>query len=135
VLKIKIFSPGKTKEQWLSEALIEYEKRLSREMSIEWVQNYEGLVKESSYLCLDSQGKSFSSPEFSKFFYKEVEKGGARLSIVIGGPEGIPDSIRLGAAECISFSKLTFTHQMVRLILLEQLYRATQIAKGTKYHK
>jgi len=135
MLKIKIFSPGKTKEEWLSHALTEYEKRLSKELSIEWIPSYEGLKKERYYLCLDPQGQSYTSLEFSKFLYKAFETGGARLNFVIGGPEGIPEPIRSNAYQLISLSKLTFTHQMVRLILLEQLYRAVQIEKGTEYHK
>lgn len=135
MLKIKIFSPGKTKDEWLSTALAEYEKRLSKDLSIEWIYGYQGLEKEHSYLCLDPQGESFTSPAFSKFLYKKFEESGSRLTIVIGESEGIPEEIKEKANRLISFSPLTFTHQMTRLILLEQLYRAVQIEKGSAYHK
>ena len=135
MLKIKIFSPGKTKESWLIAALSEYEKRLSKELSIEWIPSFEGLKRVPRFICLDPQGTMFSSPEFSKFLYHHFEKEGARLHFVIGESEGIPQEILSKASHKISFSKLTFTHQMARLILLEQLYRAVQIEKGTAYHK
>jgi len=135
MLKIKIFSPGKTQKQWLSDALSEYEKWLSRDISIIWINSYEKLPRERSYICLDLGGKRFTSPEFSKFLYQKFEEGGARLNIVIGGAEGIPEEIIQGATDCVCFSTLTFTHQMIRLILLEQIYRALQIEKGSEYHR
>ncbi|NGX51182.1 MAG: Ribosomal RNA large subunit methyltransferase H [Chlamydiae bacterium] len=135
MFKIKIFSPGKTKEPWLRDALAEYEKRLRGEVSIEWMVNCERVQKEGAYICLDVEGEDLTSPEFSKFLYKKFERGGSRLNIVIGGPEGVPEELRKNATECISFSKLTFTHQMIRVILLEQIYRAVQIEKGSGYHR
>lgn len=140
VIKVKIFSVGKTKEKWLEEAFQEYVKRLSQEISIEclWAKDNEQLVewvnKERAPLLLDPNGKMQSSEEFSKFFFDQAEKKGSRLTFVIGGPEGLPSDL-LKTKEKISFSPMTFTHQMVRLILLEQIYRAVQINKGTLYHK
>ena len=135
MLKIKIFSPGKIKDSWLSKALSEYEKRLSKDLVIEWFSSFEGLKKVRRFICLDLQGEMLSSSGFSKFLYNNFEKEGARLNFVIGESEGIPQHILSKAIHRISFSKLTFTHQMIRLILLEQLYRAVQIEKGTAYHK
>lgn len=133
MLKIKIISPGKMKEAWLKEALAEYEKRLTGTVSIEWI--LKEALPESPYICLDPNGKAFTSPNFSKFLYDEWESCGSRLTFVIGGPEGLNQEILSGARHTISFSSLTFTHQVARLILLEQIYRATQIEKGTAYHK
>ncbi len=139
--KIKIFSIGKTKEAWLLDALNEYEKRLSSHMSIQWVlaKNNEQLIsfleKEEPPIVLDVEAKQFTSEEFSKQIFSSLEKLGSRLSFVIGGAEGIPAPILAKAFTTISFSKLTFTHQMIRLLLLEQLYRASEIQKGSGYHK
>lgn len=133
MLKIKIITPGKMKERWLEEALAEYEKRLTGSIFIEWV--LKEVKPDSPYICLHPEGESFTSLEFSKFLYKEWEKQGSRLTIIIGGPTGLSSQILKGASHLISLSNLTFTHQHTRLILLEQIYRATQIEKGTDYHK
>ena len=141
MFKIKIFTIGKTKESWLSLANEEYHKRLKHQASIEWIlckgndQLTELLEKESSWICLDPTGKTMTSQEFSLWFFKELEREGSRLNIVIGGAEGIPSSIKSKSKGLISLSKLTFTHQITRLILLEQIYRAFEIQKGSEYHK
>lgn len=133
MLKIKIISPGKVKESWLKEALAEYEKRLTGTIAIEWI--HKEIIPEAPYICLDPNGKTLTSPSFSKFLYNEWEACGSRLTFVIGGPEGLSQNILSGARQILSFSSLTFTHQAIRLLLLEQIYRATQIEKGTGYHK
>lgn len=140
MLKLKIISVGKTKEEWLELALDEYLKRLKPNVTIEfvWAKNDEQLLtlveKEPAYICLDASGSLMSSEEFSKYLHQKFEQGGSRLAMVIGGPEGLPPKLKQHA-NCISLSRMTLTHQMVRLILLEQIYRAFEIAKGTKYHK
>lgn len=133
MLKIKIISPGKIKESWLKEALAEYEKRLTGIVTVEWI--LKEITPEVPYICLDPKGKTFTSPAFSKFLYNEWEACGSRLTFVIGGPDGLSQDILSGARKTLSFSPLTFTHQAIRLLLLEQIYRATQIEKGTAYHK
>jgi 23S rRNA (pseudouridine1915-N3)-methyltransferase len=139
--KVKIITVGKTKEKWLSEGLEEYHKRLQAHMQIEWLlaKNLSGLIsyaeKEKTYISLDPKGLLLSSEEFSKEIYKQFEKGGSRISFIIGDAEGIPPSILSSSRLVLSFSPLTFTHQLCRLILLEQLYRASEIARGSPYHK
>lgn len=133
MLKIKIISPGKIKEPWLKEALAEYEKRLTGTVSIEWI--LDDITPHTPYICLDPHGKPFTSPSFSKFLYQEWEACGSRLTFVIGGPDGLSQDLLSGARHTLSFSPLTFTHQAIRPLLLEQIYRATQIEKGTAYHK
>lgn len=134
--KIKIFAIGKSKEKWLSEALAEYEARLSSYLSIEWflAKDDKALTlwaeEESSFIALDPMGKSFTSETFSKRLIKSM-----RASIFIGGAEGLPASIKTKAKELWSLSPLTFTHQMTRIILLEQIYRAFEIHRGSPYHK
>lgn len=139
--KITIFSPGKHKESWLTESLAEYEKRLQPHMEIHWVfaKNSEHLAlllkKEPFFLALTPAAKQFSSEEFSYFLTDMLEKNGCRLQFVIGGAEGLSPSILQAAKGTISLSSMTFTHQMTRLLLLEQLYRAIEIQKGSGYHK
>lgn len=140
MLKLKIISVGKTKETWLNDAIDEYRKRLSPILQIEFIlakndlNLIELLKNESQFVCLDSTGDMFTSLQFSKFIQEQFISNGSRLSLVIGGPDGIPSEIKK-KSRLISLSLMTMTHQMVRLILLEQIYRAFEIAKGSKYHK
>ncbi len=140
MLKLKVFSVGKNKEAWMEQALEEYVLRLKPVLDIDfiWVKNDAQLValvqKEKQVVCLDPDGEPLDSPEFSAFFHRNLQAGGSRLSMVIGGAEGLPEILKKGAS-LISLSRLTFTHQLARLILIEQVYRAFEIAKGTAYHK
>jgi 23S rRNA (pseudouridine1915-N3)-methyltransferase len=140
VIRIKLLSVGKTKESWLEEAVANYVKRLSSHVAFEfiWVKDDEQLAqkihKEPRVILLDPQGASMSSVEFSEFLFKEIEKGNSRISMVIGGPEGLSDDLRK-QFPLVSLSKMTFTHQITRLIILEQIYRAFEIARGSQYHK
>jgi 23S rRNA (pseudouridine1915-N3)-methyltransferase len=141
MLKIKIFSIGKTKEPWLQEASEEYQKRIKNHIQVDWIlckndeQLTQTLEKEGSWISLDPKGKLYSSEEFSSFLFHELEKEGSRLNFVIGGAEGLPKQIRDQSKHLISLSPMTFTHQMTRLIILEQIYRALEIRKGSGYHK
>jgi 23S rRNA (pseudouridine1915-N3)-methyltransferase len=141
MIKIKIYSVGKTKEDWLQTALDLYEKRLKSSISFEWIltktdeQLKQFLEKETNFICLDPNGKQYSSKEFSAFLIKLIEEAHSRISFVIGGAEGIPVSVKAKAKTLLSLSQLTFTHQITRLILIEQIYRAIEIEKGTSYHK
>jgi len=141
MIKIKIYSVGKAKENWLQAALDLYETRLKPSISFEWIltktdeQLKPFLEKETNFICLDPNGRQFSSEEFSTFLIKIIEEADSRLSFVIGGAEGIPALIKAKAKTVLSLSRLTFTHQITRLILLEQIYRALEIKKGSPYHK
>lgn len=140
MIKLRILSVGKTKEMWLENALAEYLKRLKPIATIEflWAKDDKQLIewvkKEPLVICLDSHGDSMTSEEFAAFLQAKLELGGSRLAWVIGGPEGLPEALKRN--ECIvSLSAMTLTHQLARLILVEQIYRAFEIIKGTKYHK
>lgn len=139
--KLKIFSISKTKEPWLIQSIEEYSRRFKPILSIEWIfakdnpHLISSLSKEPSYIALDPNGKDFTSEEFSSWFIKQLQTEFSRLSLVIGGAEGLPSAILKGATAKISLSKLTFTHQLARLILIEQIYRALEIDKGSQYHK
>jgi len=140
MLIIKIISVGKNKEEWLDIAISEYQKRLSNKVSIEmrWVKDDEQLIelalKETSAIALDPQGKQLTSEGFATFVEKELEKGGSRLAFLIGGAEGLPQILRTKFPK-IGLSNLTFTHQIARLVLIEQIYRSFEIMKGSPYHK
>jgi 23S rRNA (pseudouridine1915-N3)-methyltransferase len=138
--KLRILSIGKTKEEWLETAIVEYLKRLLNTATIEFVlaknnEQLEMLVKkEKAVICLDSTGSMMDSPKFSSFLIKQLEANGSRLAFVIGGANGLPKSLKV-EYPLISFSPMTFTHQIIRLILIEQIYRAMEIDKGSQYHK
>ena len=87
-----------------------------------------------SVIALDPLGKTCTSEEFCELLFAAIERGGSRLSFIIGGAEGLPKEVRADA-KLVSLSRLTFTHQMARLVLAEQIYRATEIRKGSGYHK
>lgn len=140
MIKLKILSVGKTKEKWLEEAFNEYVKRLKPVAHIEtlWAKDTPQLIewaqKEPSYICLDPNGRLLTSEEFSSFLSQAWQKGGSRLTLVIGGAEGLPEILKK-ESQLVSLSPLTFTHQLTRLILIEQIYRAIEIQKGSNYHK
>ena len=92
------------------------------------------LKNKTIHTVLYFTGPEYTSVEFSKVFYKSVEKGGATVSFIIGGFAGLPPAIK-DTYPLLSLSKLTWTHQMVRLLLTEQVYRAVEIYKGSEYHK
>lgn len=154
-MKIKILCVGKLKEKWLVEASAEYEKRLSRFCKLEIVEKADApdtwskekameveaqsllasIDKKDYVILCDLHGKAYDSVEFSASLMKSIEKSGAHLTFVIAGSHGFTEEIRHLAKEKISLSKLTFTHQMSRILLLEQIYRAFKISKGENYHK
>ena len=139
MIKFKIISVGKAQKGWLEQALKEYEKRLTQKAKISylWVDNDQALLKkvacESSIICLDPNGKLHSSESLADYLQQEWEKNGATVTIVIGGANGLPAPLK--AQKLISLSPLTFTHQITRLVLIEQIYRAFAIIGGTSYHK
>ena len=140
MFKIKIVSTGKSKENWLISALAEYEKRLSKDFIISWhlykndQKMLEAIDKLKAFVCLDPEGKAFTSEEFSTFLFRELENS-HDINFIIGGDMGLSKAVLDMASSCLSLSSMTFTHQMTRLILLEQIYRADQIRTGSKYHK
>lgn len=138
---VKIISVGKTKESWLNEALKEYEKRLSSHLKFSWVFTKDDasleslLAKEPIFIALTLGAKEPTSEEFAKDLYFWLEKFGCKLTFVIGGAEGLSKEIENKAFTTLSLSKMTFTHQMARLLLVEQIYRSHEITRGSNYHK
>ena len=158
-MKIKIIAVGKIKENYLKEGISEYITRLSPYAKVEIVElpdskvkddspsdilrviNEEGerilsKIKDGEYIInLDLNKKEFDSIEFSKFIEKKMVEAGASLTFVIGGSYGLSDKVKARANYSISLSKMTFLHQMTRLILLEQIYRSFKILNNEIYHK
>ena len=154
--KIRIIVVGNTKASFLKEGESLYLKRLKRYTPIEWVEvkpekiskgahkekllALEGLSIEKKFhsrdhiVVLDVSGREYSSEALSSRIERLSWKGNP-LCFVIGGPLGISKEILRKANETLSLSKLTLTHEMSRILLLEQLYRAFTIMKGEKYHK
>ncbi len=141
MFKVKIYTIGRLKDAWLADALAEYEKRLSRDLAIEWilakndVELEEKIGKENHWVALDPNGDLVDSPTLSKKIVHLLQRHGSRLCFLIGGSEGLSDALLKKSIWTWSLSPLTFTHQMTRLILIEQIYRALEIDSGSAYHK
>ena len=155
-MKILILLTGKTEEGWIKTGFELYLKRLQHYCTIETIEipasKNSGklssteqckaeaelqLAKISSgdrLLLADEKGKEFSSVEFAAWIEKQQVAGHKRMVFLIGGPYGFSQEVLLRADAKISFSQMTFSHQMVRPILAEQLYRAFTIIRGEKYH-
>ncbi len=161
-MKLTILAAGKIKEQYYSDAVKEYSKRLSRyaSLSIEEVmdeptpekagasQKARILDKEGErflkilarypgayVIALAIDGKMFDSVSFSSHLSDLNVRGNSHLIFVIGGSLGLSAQVLDKADEKISFSRMTFPHQLMRVILLEQIYRAQRIGRGEPYHK
>ena len=148
---ITIVSVGKKHETWVEPGLERYEKRLKAPWNVEWVllphSSYDGLQarqEESEriekrlgsdhfVLLLDERGKRLDSPAFSQLI-ESTQTYGKKVAIVIGGAYGVTDELYQRADFVLSLSDMVFPHQLVRLLLIEQLYRAQSIAAGSKYH-
>ena len=139
MIKVIILTVGKNKEQWLIEAIKVYEKRLQAKIQFEFVylkdeRKLAEEIKSKKPIILDATGKQFTSEEFSSFFQRKIEESGSKVYFAIGGAYGFQNA-DLSNLVKISLSKMTLTHQMVRLLLVEQIYRAKLIQEGSAYHK
>ncbi len=138
MLHIQIIQVGKTKDVYFKEAENEYVKRLSRygKITVDTVEEDDKILsrvnKDSYVIALVIEGRQFSSEEFAEKLRDIGKKG--HVTFVIGGPHGLPAEVIKACNFSLSFSKMTFTHQMIRVILLEQIYRACTIIEGKKYH-
>lgn len=155
-MTIKLFAIGKTDSSPLRQLISEYETRLKHYVKFELeiipdIKNSKNLSeaqqkeKEGEFILkkinatdvlilLDEYGKQYSSVDFSHYLQKKMNSGIKQLVFVIGGPYGFSDSVYQKAQGKISFSKMTFSHQMVRLFVAEQLYRAFTILRNEPYH-
>ncbi|MGV8169571.1 MAG: 23S rRNA (pseudouridine(1915)-N(3))-methyltransferase RlmH [Candidatus Nanoarchaeia archaeon] len=139
--KIRIIAVGKIKEAYIKEGIDEFLKRIKPYADVEITEiKDEGKDKESrkflelldsNTYILDAEGKNYSSEEFSDFLKK---KRGEKLTLIIGGPDGFTEELKK-KAQRISISRMTFTHEMARLLLIEQIYRSCMIQHNKPYHK
>lgn len=141
MLDITLVCSGNLKEKYLREAAAEYEKRLSGYCRFNTVELRDGapilpaLPKRAYIIALCVEGKELSSEELSELIDTLPSRGHSHICFVIGPFDGLPDKVKRAADLRLSFSRMTFPHQLMRIILLEQVYRALNIAAGGKYHK
>ena len=159
-MKIKVVTVGKLKEKYLKDGIAEYSKRISRFAKLEMIEladektpdkaseseNQKILEIEGQrilskvgdrdfVIVLAIEGKTFSSEEFSKQLEEASIKGFSTLTFIIGGSLGLSSAVKKRANLPVSFGRLTLPHQLMRLVLAEQIYRAFTIQQGSPYHK
>ena len=148
-MKIRVLTIGKKHETWVKQGIEHFQKRLRAPFELEIViipaaklsseqasENESGTIlkrlKSTDFvILLDERGKNLSSVEFSRLIQDHVDR---QIVIIIGGAFGVNQALKTRADFTWSLSNLVFPHQLVRLMLAEQLYRAQEIAKGTGYH-
>lgn len=155
-MKICLLVIGKTDAGYFIDAIREYENRLVHYIPFEMqvisdIKNVKNLTQEQQkekegelilkslqsgdhIVLLDERGKEFSSMQFSAYIERKTHTVSKRLVFIVGGPYGFADAIYQKASERISLSKMTFSHQMIRLFFVEQLYRAMTILNNEPYH-
>lgn len=159
-MKYRILSVGKIRESFYNSGIEEYLKRLRPYAALEVVDGLEQKISPQASpqeikklldkeahrilsligdneitIALDLHGRSLSSEDLARSMLKWNQSGKARVNLIIGGAHGLSDQVKQRADEILSFSRLTFPHQMAVLILAEQLYRGFKIIKGEPYHK
>ena len=155
-MEIKLIAIGKTDRTELDQLIKSYQKRLmhyvrfsfeiipdiknSKNLSEKLQKEEEGklilskLSNSDRLILLDENGKEMNSVGFSEFLQKQMNSGLKRLVLVIGGPYGFSDAVYKKASGKLALSKMTFSHQMVRLFIIEQLFRSFTILKNEPYH-
>ncbi|MHA4907537.1 23S rRNA (pseudouridine(1915)-N(3))-methyltransferase RlmH [Streptococcus constellatus] len=159
-MKIKLVTVGKLKEKYLKDGIAEYAKRLKHFTKFELIElsdektpdkashleNQQILEKEGNrilskitdkefVIALAIEGQQFPSEEFSKILSDITIRGISNITFVIGGSLGLANTVKKRANLLMSFGKLTLPHQLMRLVLVEQIYRAFMIQQGSPYHK
>lgn len=159
MLNIQIICIGKIKETYLKDAISEYSKRLSKYCKLNIIELPDEKIpdklnstisneikkkecdlilkhikKDSHTICLDLTGKQFSSEDFS-IHLQDLSMKTSSINFVIGGSLGLTTELLSSSQEKICFSKMTFPHQLIRVFLLEQIFRAFKISNGETYHR
>ena len=157
MIKVKLILVGKTKEAWIREGLRHYQKLLKKYAGIELVEiNEEKITKSKDEktiidsegkrilkhltegaLCiaLDVGGEELASEQFADLLQKSLNRGHDSFTFILGGALGISEKILQACPVKLSLSRMTFTHELSRVIILEQIYRAFSILAGAKYHR
>ena len=140
---IKIIAGGKKNSGWVADAISDFEVRLKKPFDIKWeVMEEEKLTKYLSewkfgadevVILADERGKNISSPELSDKLNK-IFNSSSSATIIIGGAYGVSEEVRNRADFVWSFSRLVFPHMLMRVMMVEQIYRAQEISRGGKYH-
>jgi 23S rRNA (pseudouridine1915-N3)-methyltransferase len=152
-VKIRVLWVGKTQEEWVRRGIEEYAGRIRRYVPLELAEAREEkgaaaeamreregerlmklLPRNARLILLDERGEQLTSPELGAFIASNRDNGVPELVFAIGGAYGFSDSFRTLAYKTIALSRMTFTHQMVRVFLLEQIYRGFTIINGEPYH-
>jgi 23S rRNA (pseudouridine1915-N3)-methyltransferase len=155
-MKIKLMAIGKTDNKNLIQLIDDYQKRLQHYVKFEFeiildIKNVKNISEDQQkrregelilkriaatdqLILLDEKGYEFRSTEFSRFLQKKMNSGIKQLVFVIGGPYGFSEAVYQKAQGRVSLSKMTFSHQMIRLFMIEQLYRGFTILKNEPYH-
>lgn len=147
-MKIKIAWIGKTKEPAIASLTAEYLKRISRYVQVEGLtlRDEAALLElcgrspgtkggaKSTLVLMDSRGKEFSSEQFAKFLGDYQDRNPLPLIFAVGGADGFSEAARAAAQHTLSLGKMTLAHELARVVLLEQVYRAFTILKGHPYH-
>ncbi|TYP98258.1 23S rRNA (pseudouridine1915-N3)-methyltransferase [Tenacibaculum adriaticum] len=155
-MKIKLLAIGKTDDKNLIQLMNNYQNRLKHYIKFELeiipdIKNVKNLSEDQQkekegelilsklqntdqLILLDDKGKHFTSMEFSQYLQKKMNSGLKQLVLVIGGPYGFSETVYKKASGKLSLSKMTFSHQMIRLFIIEQLYRGFTILKNEPYH-
>jgi 23S rRNA (pseudouridine1915-N3)-methyltransferase len=159
-MNITVIAVGKIKEKYLKQGIQEYEKRLTKYAKIKIIElpdekaaetlseaEMKGVkIKEGErilrhvqpdmhIITLEIEGKMLSSEDFAARIDTLATYGKSKVAFIIGGSLGLSDEVRKRSNEALSFSKMTFPHQLMRLVLLEQVYRGFRIIRGEPYHK
>ena len=148
MLRVTLIACGKLKESYLKDAVSEYEKRLSGYINLEIKELADGpdpvsegirirqaLPEKAYIITLEITGSSLSSEEFAERIDHLMSDGVSHICFIIGGSDGLDTDITASANMHLSFSRMTFPHQLMRVIFLEQLYRAFKIIRKEPYHK
>ncbi len=153
MIKLNVVAVGKLKEKFWGDAISEYKKRISKYAELSIIECAEGidegnatrlqkqeengiLKKLKGYVVLMAiEGEMVSSENLASLIERESTLGNSEFTFIIGGSRGVSDEIRKRADKLISFGKVTYPHQLMRVILSEQLYRAMSIINKTSYHK
>lgn len=145
-MKINLIAVGKLKEKYWIDAIKEYEKRLSRFCQLNIIEVPEGRTKKEEGLSVekklkgyvsifDLKGEMTNSEEFAEIFSTNLVGGISEFSFVIGGSDGLCEEVLQKGNKVISFGRVTYPHQLMRIIVMEQIYRAMTINNNITYHK
>lgn len=152
-MKIRILWVGKTQEEWVRRGIDEYAGRIGRYVPLEIIEAREEkgggcdsvrekegerlaklVPRNARVILMDERGDEMTSPEFAGFLGRYRDGGVSDLAFTVGGAYGFSEEFRARADKTIALSRMTFTHQMVRVFLLEQIYRGFTILNGEPYH-